>query len=116
MNAIGLLLLTLGVFLGTLPPLAFATEPGYDMWFAGHVLSVDYRHGRLSIARGPTQTSGPAVELCTLNRKPLQRVRVGMQIEAQADTRRRPASAPRPDGLMVPRNACNVSKWSWPTS
>ena len=28
----------------------------------------------------------------------------------------RPASAPRPAGLTVPRNACSSSKWSWPTS
>ena len=28
----------------------------------------------------------------------------------------RPASAPRPVGLTVPRNACSSSKLSWPTS
>jgi hypothetical protein len=89
-NALRLLVATLGLSLGTVPPLASAAEPGYDIWFAGHIISVDSRHGTLTIARGPTQTSGPAVELCTLNREPLQRVRVGMEIEAQADTHRRP--------------------------
>jgi hypothetical protein len=85
-----LLLAALGLSFGVVPSGAVATEPGYNMWFAGHVLSVDFQRETFVIARGPTQTSGPAVEVCKLSRKPLRRVRVGMDVEAQADTHRRP--------------------------
>jgi hypothetical protein len=67
-----------------------ANEPGYDVWFAGHVLSVDAHRGRMRIARGPTETSGRAVEECVVGGAALRFVRPGMLIEAQADTRRRP--------------------------
>jgi hypothetical protein len=67
-----------------------ASEPGYDVWFAGHVLSVDSHRGRMRIARGPTETSGRAVEECLVPGAALRLVRPGMMVEAQADTRRRP--------------------------
>lgn len=67
-----------------------ANEPGYDVWFAGNVLSVDQHRGRMRIARGPTETSGRAVEECVVRGAALRLVRPGMLIEAQADTRRRP--------------------------
>jgi len=67
-----------------------ANEPGYDVWFAGHVLSVDPHRGRMRIARGPTETSGRAVEECLVGGPALRLVRPGMLVEAQADTRRRP--------------------------
>jgi hypothetical protein len=67
-----------------------ANEPGYDVWFAGHVVSVDAHRGRMRIARGPTETSGRAVEECVVGGPALRLVRPGMLIEAQADTRRRP--------------------------
>lgn len=66
------------------------SEPGYDVWFAGQVLSVDAHRDRLRIARGPTETAGPAVEECVVARTNLALIRPGMLIEAQADTRRRP--------------------------
>ena len=67
-----------------------ASEPGYEVWFAGHVLSVDVQRGRLRIARGPTETAGPGIEECTVANANLKLLRPGMDIEAQADTRRRP--------------------------
>ena len=69
---------------------AVAAEPGYDIWFAGKIVSVDHRHGTLLIARGPTQTSGQAIEVCRLERGPLHRLRAGMSIMAEADTRSHP--------------------------
>jgi hypothetical protein len=60
------------------------------VWFAGHVLSIDPHRGRMRIARGPTETSGRAVEECVVGGRALRLVRPGMLIEAQADTRRRP--------------------------
>jgi hypothetical protein len=69
---------------------AFGAEHGYDIWFSGRVLSVDPGHGMVRIARGPTETAGPAVEVCALKRRALHRLRPGMLVEAQADTRRRP--------------------------
>ena len=69
---------------------AVAVEPGYDIWFAGKIVSVDQRHGTLLIARGPTQTSGQAIEVCRLDRGPLHRLRAGMSIMAEADTRTHP--------------------------
>jgi hypothetical protein len=89
-NARGRWLLLPAVVLGLTAAPASATEPGYNMWFAGQVLSVDSQHGLLRIARGPTETAGPAVETCTMRTGPLQRVHAGMQVEAQADTSRRP--------------------------
>lgn len=83
--------LAAGVFVatvGTRP--CFGSEPGYDVWFAGQVLSVDAHRDRLRIARGPTETAGPAVEECVVARTNLALIRPGMLIEAQADTRRRP--------------------------
>ena len=65
-------------------------EPGYDVWFAGRVISVDAQRGRLRIARGPTETAGAGVEECLVTSANLKLVRPGMQIVAQADTRRRP--------------------------
>ncbi|HEX3462720.1 MAG TPA: hypothetical protein VHS78_01535 [Candidatus Elarobacter sp.] len=82
--------LALACVLGAAPRTASATEPGYHTWFAGHIVSIDAKRGTLVIARGPTETSGPAVELCTLHHGPLKRLRAGMQVEAQADTRRHP--------------------------
>jgi hypothetical protein len=67
-----------------------ANEHGYDVWFAGHVVSVDPHRGRMRIARGPTETSGRAVEECLIGGAALRLIRPGMLIEAQADTRRRP--------------------------
>ena len=67
-----------------------AGEPGYNMWFAGRVVSVDRERGTLRIARGPTETGGPAVEECLLRAASLNRVRRGMDVEAQADTHRHP--------------------------
>ncbi|HYZ16372.1 MAG TPA: hypothetical protein VE591_08210 [Candidatus Acidoferrum sp.] len=69
---------------------SFGAEHGYDIWFSGRVLSVDHGRGVVRIARGPTETAGPAVEVCALKRRALNRLRPGMQVEAQADTRRRP--------------------------
>ncbi len=83
-------LLALIVALAIVPQPATAIDPGYDIWFAGQIVSVDFRRGMLVIAHGPTQTSGPALETCRLGRSSLQRVRAGMEIEAQADTHRRP--------------------------
>jgi len=62
-------------------------QEGYDVWFSGRVLSVDYQRG---IARGPTETAGPGIEDCRMRRAALDRLRPGMLVEAQADTRRRP--------------------------
>ena len=70
-------------------PLA-AKEPGYNISFAGRVVAVDLQHGTLRIARGPTETAGPAIEECTVPAADLKRIRVGMNIEAMADTRKRP--------------------------
>lgn len=67
-----------------------AAEPGYDIWFSGRVLSVDHLRGMVLIARGPTETAGPAVEMCALKRRALNRLQPGMIVEAEADTRRRP--------------------------
>jgi hypothetical protein len=82
------------VAIGLVPTLVagpcLANEPGYDVWFAGHVISVDAHRGRMRIARGPTETSGRAVEECLVRSAALRLVRPGMMIEAQADTRRRP--------------------------
>ena len=66
------------------------SERGYDVWFAGQVLSVDARRERLRIARGPTETAGRGVEECVAIGPTLKQLRPGMLIEAQADTRRRP--------------------------
>ncbi len=74
----------------TAPAAVTAEQPGYNIWFAGEVVSVDAMHGTVHIARGPTETSPPAIETCTILRQPLQRLRAGMEVEAQADTRRRP--------------------------
>jgi hypothetical protein len=72
----------------TQPPAA--SERGYDVWFSGRVLSIDRQHGTVRIARGPTETASPAVEECGIRRGALDRLRPGMVVEAQADTRRRP--------------------------
>ncbi|GAC1582912.1 MAG: hypothetical protein NVS3B28_01350 [Candidatus Velthaea sp.] len=72
------------------PQAAVATEPGYNIWFAGRVVSVDHLRGTLRIARGPTETAGPAIETCTMKRGSLKRIRRGMEVEAQADTHRHP--------------------------
>ena len=72
------------------PEPARANEAGYNVWFAGRVVSVDARAGRMRIARGPTETAGRAVEDCFVSGADLSLVRPGMRIEAQADTRRRP--------------------------
>jgi hypothetical protein len=69
---------------------SFGDEQGYNIWFSGRVLSVDHQRGTVRIARGPTETAGPAVEVCALKRRALNRLRPGMVVEAQADTRRRP--------------------------
>jgi len=69
---------------------AVAAEPGYNIWFAGKIVSVDHRHGTILISRGPTQTSGQAREVCRLERGPLHRLRAGMSIMAEADTRSHP--------------------------
>ncbi|GAC1659299.1 MAG: hypothetical protein NVS4B13_03700 [Candidatus Elarobacter sp.] len=68
----------------------FGSEPGYVVWFAGQVLSVDAHRGRVRIARGPTETSGRGIEDFVAASTALKLVRPGMQIEAEADTRRRP--------------------------
>ena len=69
---------------------ALGDNRGYAIWFSGRVLAVDHNRGMVRIARGPTETAGPAVEDCQLKRKALERLRPGMIVEAQADTRRRP--------------------------
>lgn len=69
---------------------SLGAEQGYDIWFSGRVLSVDQHRGTVRIARGPTETAGPAIEVCALKRRALKRLRPGMVVEAQADTRRRP--------------------------
>jgi len=67
-----------------------ASDRGYDIWFSGQIVSIDAPRRRLRIARGPTETAGRAVEECIANAADLRRVRPGMRVEAQADTRRRP--------------------------
>ncbi len=67
-----------------------ASEAGYDIWFAGTVLVVDARHGRLRVRHGPTETAGPGVEDCFVRGAGLARIRPGMEIVAQVDSRRRP--------------------------
>jgi hypothetical protein len=69
---------------------ALGIDQGYDIWFSGRVLSVDHHGGTVRIARGPTETAGPAIEVCAIKRTALNRLRPGMVVEAQADTRRRP--------------------------
>jgi hypothetical protein len=69
---------------------SLGAEPGYDVWFAGRVLAVDADRGRLRIARGPTETEGRGIEECVVAHADLKLVRPGMQVVAQADTRRRP--------------------------
>jgi hypothetical protein len=65
-------------------------DKGSDIWFSGRVLSLDQHRGVVRIARGPTETAGPAVEDCAIAQGALRSLRPGMVIEAQADTRRRP--------------------------
>ena len=67
-----------------------ASERGYDVWFAGQVISVDPRQQRLRIARGPTETAGRGVEDCVAVGADLKLLHAGMLVQAQADTRRRP--------------------------
>ena len=67
-----------------------ASDHGYDIWFAGQVLSIDMRQGIVRIARGPTETQGPAVIDCALARRALHRVYRGMQVDVEADTRSEP--------------------------
>jgi hypothetical protein len=69
---------------------ALANGRGYDIWFSGHVLSVDLRQSLVRIARGPTETAEAGIEDCILPRGALMALRPGMEIEAEADTRRRP--------------------------
>ena len=69
---------------------ALGGEPGYDVWFAGRILSVDVHRERVRIARGPTETAGRGIEECVMAADGLKRIRPGMMVEAQADTRRRP--------------------------
>jgi hypothetical protein len=69
---------------------SFGSERGYEVWFAGQVLSVDAQGGRLRVARGPTETEGRGIEECVAAGAGLRFVRPGMHIEAQADTRHRP--------------------------
>jgi hypothetical protein len=85
------LLFAAGAFVATLVGRpCLGSEPGYDVWFAGRVLSVDPHRERVRIARGPTETAGRGVEECVVAGTDLRLVRPGMLIEAQADTRRRP--------------------------
>lgn len=84
-------LLALGFGIATLTARpCFGSEHGYEVWFAGQVLSVDAQGGRLRVARGPTETEGRGIEECVAKGTGLRFVRPGMQIEAQADTRHRP--------------------------
>jgi|GEM_PF-4224837 len=69
---------------------ARASERGYDIWFSGQVVSIDAPRRRLRIARGPTETADRAIEECIASAADLRRVKPGMHVEAQADTRRRP--------------------------
>jgi hypothetical protein len=73
-----------------LPLPAAAADQGYNIWFSGRVVSVNYEGGTVRIMRGPTETAGPGIEDCRLRRTALNRLRPGMLVEAQADTRRRP--------------------------
>ena len=78
-------------FIGTLSTgTCVGSERGSEIWFAGQVLSVDAHRQRLRVARGPTETAGRGVEDCVAVGAVLKLLRPGMQIEAQADTRRRP--------------------------
>ena len=63
---------------------------GYEIWFAGKVLSVDIRGGRLRVAHGPTETLGRGVEDCVLRGPGLAHLHAGMEILAQVDSRRHP--------------------------
>lgn len=90
MNALRLVLPAIILSFGFLLTRAAADEPGYNMWFAGQIVSLDARRGTLRIARGPTETAGPGIETCTMIGRPLRRLRDGMEVEAEADTRRRP--------------------------
>ena len=84
-------LLTAVVCLGPLVARpCLGSESGYAEWFAGRILTVDAHSGRLRIARGPTETAGRGIEECVVPGANLRLVRPGMQVEAQADTRRRP--------------------------
>ena len=74
----------------TLALSALANVRGYDIWFSGHVLSIDLRQSSVRIARGPTETAVAGIEDCLLPRGPLMVLRPGMEVEAEADTRRRP--------------------------
>jgi hypothetical protein len=82
-------LMIAAAFLAVTQPPA-ATDRGYDVWFSGRILSVDQRHGTVRIARGPTETASAAVEECGIRRGALARLRPGLVVEAQADTRRHP--------------------------
>jgi len=73
-----------------LPQPAAASDQGYDIWFSGRVMAVDQQRGTVRILTGPTETAGPGIEDCRLRRAALNRLRPGMLVEAEADTRRRP--------------------------
>ena len=60
------------------------------MWFAGKILSVDARTGRIRVARGPTETAGPAIIDCIVVRRAIFRLHPGMFVDIQADTRSEP--------------------------
>jgi hypothetical protein len=74
----------------TAPRPGAASEAGYAIWVAGKVLDVDARHGRLRVLHGPTETAGAGVEECFVPGPALERIRPGMEIEAQVDSRRHP--------------------------
>lgn len=60
------------------------------MWFAGRILSVNVPSGRIRVARGPTETAGPATIDCIVARRAIFRLHPGMLVDIQADTRSEP--------------------------
>lgn len=69
---------------------AGAASDGYEIWFSGRVLSVDRPHGLVRILRGPTETSEAGIEDCVLRNRSLRAIAPGMDVRAEADTRRHP--------------------------
>jgi hypothetical protein len=67
-----------------------ASSQGYHMWFLGEIVGINAKHGIILIARGPTETAGPAIVNCLLPHRALRHISEGMQVDAQADTRRTP--------------------------
>lgn len=90
---IGTLVLTMQAGIAAAPAYAAATPAGahgYEMWFVGQIRALDVPHGRIRIARGPTETADAAIVECVIPRRAARKLRVGMDVSAEADTRRVP--------------------------